>query len=84
MSDVPKKQHCRRYEDDQRQDHNIDTPFEFCHSQENNKVQTEAQVYYAHVVEEERNRQNRMSESGDSLEVTQKGTYMEFDFGLQD
>ena len=52
-SDVPKRQHCGRYEDDERHDHNIDTPFEFCHSQENNKVLTEAQVCYAHVAEEE-------------------------------
>ena len=27
-----------RYEDDERLDHNTDTPIEFCHSQENNKV----------------------------------------------
>ena len=31
-SDVPKRQHCGRYEDDERQDHNIDTLFEFHHS----------------------------------------------------
>ena len=55
---VPKRQHCRRYEDDEKQDHNINTPFEFRHSQENNKALTEAQVCYAHVAEEERNRQN--------------------------
>ena len=78
---VPKRQHCRRYEDDERQDHNTDTPFEFHHSQENNKSLTEAQVCYAHVTEEERNKQNRMSEGGDSLEVTQKGAHIEFDFG---
>ena len=77
---VPKRQHCGKYEDDERQDHNIDTPFEFRHSQENNKTLTEAQVCYAHVAEEERNKQNRRSEGGDSLEVTQKGAYMEFDF----
>ena len=55
-------------------------PFEFFHSQENNKALTEAQVCYAHVTEEERNKQNRRSEGGYSLEVTQKGAYMEFDF----
>ena len=80
-SNVPKTQHCGRQEDDERQDHNIDTPFEFRHSQENNKALTEAQVCYAHVVEEERNKQNRMSEGGDSLEVTQKSAHIEFDFG---
>ena len=53
------------------------TPFEFRHSQENDKVLTEAQVCYAHVAEEKRNKQNRRSEGGDSLEVTQKGTHME-------
>ena len=58
MSDVPKRQHCGRHEDDERQDHNIDTPFEFCHSQENNKTLTEAQVCYAYVAEEERNKRN--------------------------
>ena len=79
--DVPKRQHCRRYEDDERQDHNINTPFEFLHSQENNKALTEAQVCYAHVVEEERNKQNRRSEGGDSLEVNHKGAHMEFYFG---
>ena len=52
-SDVPERQHCGRYEDDERHDHNTDTSFEFCHSQENNKVLTEAQVCYAHVAEEE-------------------------------
>ena len=36
--DVPKRQHCGRYEDDERQDYNTGTPFEFHHSQENNKV----------------------------------------------
>ena len=35
MSDVPKRQHCGRYEDDERQDHNTDTPFKFRHIQEN-------------------------------------------------
>ena len=80
-SDVPKIQHSGRYEDDERQDHNTDTPFEFRHSQENNKALTEAQVCYAHVTEEERNKQNRRSEGGYSLEVTQKGAHMEFDFG---
>ena len=78
---VPKRQHCGRYKDDERQDHNTDTPFEFRQSQENNKVLTEAQVCYAHVAEEERNKQIRRNEGGDSLEVTQKGVYMEFDFG---
>ena len=29
---VPKRQHCERYEDDEKQDHNIDTPFKFHHS----------------------------------------------------
>ena len=81
IGDVPKRQHCGRYEDDERQDHNTDTPFVFRHSQENNKVLTEAQVCYAHVAEEERNKQNRRSEGGDSLEVTQKGAHMKFDFG---
>ena len=56
--DVPKKQHCRRYKDNERQDHNTDTPFKFHHNQENNKVLTKAQVCYAHVAQEERNKQN--------------------------
>ena len=38
------------------------------------------QVLYAHAAEEERNRQSRKSKGGDSLEVTQKGPYMELDF----
>ena len=79
-SDVPKTQHCGRHEDDERQDHNTDTPFEFHHSQENNKALTKAQVCYAHVAKEERNKHNRMSKGGDSLELTQKGVHMEFDF----
>ena len=78
---VPKRQHCGRHEDDERQDHNTDTPFEFRHSQEKNKTLTEAQVCYANVAEEELNKQNRRNEGGDSLEVTQKGAHMEFDFG---
>ena len=68
--DVPKRQHCGKHEDDERQDYNTDTPFEFRHSQENNKALTEAQVCYAHVAEEERNKQNQRSEGGDSLEMT--------------
>ena len=80
-SDVLKRQYCGRHENDERQDHNTDNPFEFHHSQENNKALIEAQVCYAHVAEEERNKQNRNSEGGDSLEVTRKGTHMEFDFG---
>ena len=79
--DILKRQHCGRHENDERQDHNTDTPFEFRHSQENNKVLIEAQVCYAHVAEEERNKQNRRSKDGDSLEVTRKGVHMEFDFG---
>ena len=75
------RQYCEKYEDDERQDHNTDTPFKFRHSQENNKTLTEAQVCDAYVVEEERNKQNQRSEGGDSLEVTQKGAHMEFDFG---
>ena len=51
--DVPKRQHCGRYEGDERQGQNTDTPFKFRHSQENNKVLTEAQVCYAYVAEEE-------------------------------
>ena len=31
-SDIPKRQHCGRYKDDERQDHNTDTPFKFRHS----------------------------------------------------
>ena len=54
--DIPKRQHCGRHEDDERQDHNIDTPFEFHRRQENNKDLTEAQVCYAHMAEEERNK----------------------------
>ena len=54
--DVPKRQHYERYDDDERQDHNTDTPFEFRHSQENNKTLTEAQVCYAHMVKEEQNK----------------------------
>ena len=80
-SNIPKRQHYGRYEGNERQDHNINTRFEFCHSQENNKALTEAQVCYAHVAKEERNRQNRRSEGDDNLEVTQKGAHMEFDFG---
>ena len=30
--DVPKKQYCGRYEDNEKQDHNTDTPFKFRHS----------------------------------------------------
>ena len=55
-SNVPKRQHCRRHEDNERQDHNTDTPFEFRHSQENNKVLIEAQVCYAYVAEKEQNK----------------------------
>ena len=69
-SNVPKRQHRKRHEDDVRQDHNTNTPFEFLHNQENNKVLTEAQVCYAHVAEEEQNKQNRRSECGDNLELT--------------
>ena len=54
--DIPKRQHYKRYEDDKKQDHNTNTPFEFRHSQENNKALIEAQVCYAHVAEEERNK----------------------------
>ena len=79
--DVPKRQHCGKHEDNERQGHNTDTPFEFRHSQENNKALTEAQVCYAHVAEEKRNKQNQRSEGGDSLDMTQKGAHMEFDFG---
>ena len=62
-SDVPKIQCCERYEDDERQDHNTDTPFEFRHSQENNKALTEAQVCYAHVAK--KNETSRTKGAGD-------------------
>ena len=80
-SDVPKRQHYGRQEDDEGQDHNTDTPFEFRHSQEKNKVLIKAQVGYAHMIKEERNKQNRRSKGGDNLEVTQKGAHIEFDCG---
>ena len=80
-SDVSKRQHCERDKDDERQDHNTDTPFEFRHNQENNKALIEAQVCYVHVTEEERNKQNQRNEGGDNLEVTQKGAHMEFNCG---
>ena len=51
--DIPKRQHCKRYEDDERQNHNTDNPFKFHHSQENSKTLIEVQVCYAHVTEEE-------------------------------
>ena len=71
--DVPKRQHRGRYEDDKKQDHNINTPFEFRDSQENNKALIKAQVCYAHVAKEkEQNKQSRRSECGNSLEVNQK------------
>ena len=79
--DVLKRKYCERHDDKERQDHNTDTPFVFRHSQENNKALIEAQVCYAHMAEEERNKQNRRSEGSDSLEVTQKGAHMKFDFG---
>ena len=79
--DVPKRQHCGRYEDDEKQDHHIYNPFKFRHSQENNRILIEALVCNAHVAEEEQNKQSRRSEGGDSLKVTQKGAHMEFDFG---
>ena len=69
-SDVPKRQHCRRHEDDERQDHTTDTPFKFRHSQENNKALTKVQVCFTHVAREERNKQNQRSKGGDSLEVS--------------
>ena len=81
MNDVPKRQHCGRHKDDMRQDHNTDIPFEFHHSQENNKALTKARVCFAHVVKKEQNKQNRRSEGGDSLKVTQKGAHIEFNFG---
>ena len=31
-SDVPKRQHCGRYKDDERKNHNTGTPFEFRHN----------------------------------------------------
>ena len=80
-SDVLKRQYCGRHENDERQDHNTDTLFEFRHIQENNKALTEAQVCYVYMVEKEQNKQNQRSEGGDSLEVTQKGAHMGFHFG---
>ena len=35
---VPKRQYYEKHEDDERQDHNTYTPFEFRHNQENNRV----------------------------------------------
>ena len=43
----------------------------FAIAKKTTKFLTEAQVCYAHVAEEERNKQNRRSEGGDNLEVTQ-------------
>ena len=39
--------------------------------------------FNAHVAKEEQNKQNQRSEGNDNdnLEVTQKGAYMEFDYG---
>ena len=50
---VPKRQYCEKHEDDERQDHNTYTFFEFRYNQGNNKVQIEAQVCCVHEAEEE-------------------------------
>ena len=78
---VPKRQHYEKHEDDERQDHNTYTPFEFRHNQGNNIVQIEAQVCCAHEAEEKRNKQIQMSEGDDSQGVTQKDAHTESDYG---
>ena len=45
-----------RDENDKRQDHNTDIPFEFRHNQENNKALTTAQVCFAHMAGKEQNK----------------------------
>ena len=42
----------------------------FAIAKKKNKALIEAQVCYVYVVEEERNKHNRRSEGGDSLELT--------------
>ena len=64
--DVPKRQHYKKHEDDERQDHNTYTLFEFHHNQGNNKVYIEAQVCYVHEAEEVRNKQIQKIEGDDS------------------
>ena len=68
-SGVPIRQHYGKHENNEKQDHNTDTSFEFRHSQGNNKVQIKAQVCCAHETEEERNKQIRRSEGDDSQGV---------------
>ena len=79
--DVPKRQHYEKHEVYERQDHNTDTLFEFCHNQGNNRVQIEAQVCCVHEAEEEQNKQIQKIKSGDSQEVTQRDAYTESDYG---
>ena len=78
---VPKRQHYEKHEDDERQDHNTYTFFEFRHNQGNNKVQIEAQVCCVHEAEEERNKQIQKIEGDDSQEVTQRDAHTESDYG---
>ena len=67
---VPKRQHYEKHKDDERQDYNTYTLFEFCHNQGNNKVQIETQVYCAHEAEEERNKQIQRSKGDDDQGMT--------------
>ena len=78
---VPKGQHYEKHENDERQDYNTYTLFEFRYNQENNKVQIEAQVCCVHEAEEERNKQIQKIEGDDSQEVTQRDAHTESDYG---
>lgn len=64
ITDVPKRLHDERYEDDVTQDHNTDSPFVPLHTQESNTIENEAKVWCAHVIGVKQNKRIQRHEDG--------------------
>ena len=64
--DVPKTQHDRRHEGDEKWDHNSETPFEIHHNQGNNRDEHEARALFVHEEEERQNKHNQKPEERSS------------------
>ena len=66
--DVPKTQHDRRHESDEKWDHSNETPFETQHNQGNNRDEYEAGALFVHEEEEKQSKHNQKPEERSSKE----------------
>ena len=75
--DVPKTQHDRRHEDDEKWDYSSETPFEIHHNQGNNKDEHEAAALFVHEEEKRQTKHNQKPEEMSSQEFDHREAQIE-------